>query len=255
MAIQFHDITRQQVEPVLEGLQASLPFVPGGPPTRSGLALMRLQGAQLGDAALGFTRSAGQIDEDLEGVSERLGEIIRACQSLSGTGEGGEIGVGADMRERFAAVLVAITEAEAMEGGRESISAELRVIGARLRKAIVAIQAIEIQLSRLAVNTSIRSAAAEALGRIRAVVDSIAEVGSRGVEETQLREWQRRMEAIQAEGQASKGAATRQSASGLRQRRTGVARYWKRWWESSRAPRHPTRERVWRRRNRLPGTR
>ncbi|MCX6608472.1 MAG: hypothetical protein NTV52_33460 [Acidobacteria bacterium] len=235
MAIQFHDITRQQVEHVVEGLRASLPPVPGGPPTRSGLALIRLQGAQLGDAALGFTRSAGQIDEDLEGVAERLGEIIRACQSLSGTGEGGEIVVGADMRERFDAVLVAITEAEAMEGGRESISAELRAIGARLRKAIVEIQAIEIQLSRLAVNTSITAchigevgnplivvagsmqdlgadcssrsaAAAEALGRIRAAVDSIAEVGSRGAGETQLREWQRRMEAIQAEGQASKRA-------------------------------------------------
>ena len=51
MSIQFHDITRQQVEHIVEGLQASLPSAPGGAPSPSGLALIRLQEAQLGEAA------------------------------------------------------------------------------------------------------------------------------------------------------------------------------------------------------------
>ncbi len=235
MSIQFHDITRQQVEHVITGLQESLPSAPGRPPLRSGLPLIRLQGAQLGEAALGFTRSAGKIDDDLEGVSERVGEMIRVCQSLSATGEGNECDRLAVMREQFDAVLGAINELEVTEGGRQALSAELRVIGDRLQKAIVEIQAIEIQLSRLAVNTSITAchigqigdplivvagsmqilqadcstrsaAAADALVVIRSAIDSLAEVRSHKVGDAQLRQWRQRMEGVRVERQASMGA-------------------------------------------------
>ena len=257
MSIQFHDITRQQVEHIVEGLQASLPSAPGGAPSPSGLALIRLQEAQLGEAALGFTRSAGKIDQDLEGVSGRVGEMIRACQSLSGTGMGGGSAGVDDMRKRFHAVLGAISEAAGMEGERESFAAELGAIGDRLLKAIVEIQAIEIQVSRLAVNTSITAchigevgnplivvadsmqqlgadcstrsaAAADALARIRASIALIAQSHSRSVGEAQLRDWQQQIEAMEAEGRAVMEAVRpirtlADSLGGRAQRSTGHA--------------------------------
>jgi hypothetical protein len=66
-----------------------------------------------------------------------------------------------------------------MEEGRAPFSAELPAIGARLRKAIVEIQSIEIQSGRLAENTSITACHIGEVGNPRIVVaGSMQELGA-----------------------------------------------------------------------------
>jgi len=108
--LQFHDITRQQIEHVVAALRQVMSDGAGKKITASGTALVRLQKAQLENAAAAFTGSTRGIDRDLASI---------------------------------AAIAETVTELESLEQGTEVMAGELRRTGEGLRAAVEEVQSIE----------------------------------------------------------------------------------------------------------------
>src|SRR5262249_42227919 len=77
-SLQFHDITRQQVEHVAQALREAA-FRP-----KDLNAALVLQSSQLGSAERAFTSSVTRIEGDLESIAARVGEMAADGGSLLG---------------------------------------------------------------------------------------------------------------------------------------------------------------------------
>jgi hypothetical protein len=151
-AIQFHDITRQQVEHVSEALAGLVEHAAGGAISPSGVASIELQQAQLKSAAASFAQSTQAIDRDLEAIAVRVGEMGAASKRVLGLDLHQETSFLSDMERRFAGILRAIGESQSLERSTRATIAELDVLNQRLRTAVAEVQVIELQLSRISIN-------------------------------------------------------------------------------------------------------
>ena len=180
-AIQFHDITRQQVEHVADALRRLRSECAGDGRAcflaqSDARAAVRLQVSQLSNAAEIFAASVGRIEHDLDNIAARVANMAEASAVLAGrsTDEGGPFLV--QLERRFTAILTILGACSQAEAETRSVLGELESTVARLRESAGKVVEIEVKLRRIAINSSIR---AVQIGGTGNVLGLLAEVMQR----------------------------------------------------------------------------
>ncbi|SPE39975.1 hypothetical protein SBA3_3530005 [Candidatus Sulfopaludibacter sp. SbA3] len=170
-SIQFHDITRQQIEHVVEALRQ----LPSGGAARSVLAV---QCSQLQSAAQVFASAVGGIERDLAGVAARLQGMAESSRSLMGGSEREHDSFFLRMEGCFTAILQAVAACAQAQAEMQTTAGEVDQLVARMRESIAEIRGMEIRIQRIAINATIR---AEHIGTGGAPLGVIADVMQRMV--------------------------------------------------------------------------
>jgi hypothetical protein len=189
-SIQFHDITRQQIEHVIEALQRVCSEVEsrGGSldsPAGDARVVLTLQSMHLSEAAKIFAASIERMERDLAGIAARVESTPEASRALLGiSGEGASDSVSRDrqdsffvkMEGQFSAILSMLGSCTAAQVEMESTAGRLDATIRRMRDSIAEIRGIEIRIQRISTNASVR---ATHLGASGVALNVIAEVMQR----------------------------------------------------------------------------
>ena len=151
-SIQFHDITRQQIEHVIDALQAVIGKARKGPISSADASMVRLQKRQLESAAASFGRSTAKINRDLETITARVTEMAASGNRVDCSGDGEQDTFLDGMRRRFAAIARAVAELHSLELGTRTVVADLRETSRGLGSAVSELQSIEAQLGHISIN-------------------------------------------------------------------------------------------------------
>ncbi len=158
-SVQYHDITRQQIEHVIQSLG---PLRDGaGPSSRDGptpqeRAVVGLQVAQLDQARRTFLTSAGEIDRQLERVAGRVSEMAAESGNLTGSECSNETFF-AEMAGRFEKIMRTARECGACDLDTRRAFREVRQSIEALGAALADIHVIELQLKRVSLNAAIQA--------------------------------------------------------------------------------------------------
>jgi methyl-accepting chemotaxis protein len=172
-SVQFHDITRQQVEHVIEALR-QLPPEPGATPiSPESRAIIAMQSSQLASAAGQFAASVDRTHRDLGNISTRVADVAKVSRTLMGMSAEEQDGFFLDMETRFTAILkmLAVCAAEQVEMEQTVAQLDQTIVG--MFGSVDAIRGIEIRIQRIALNAVIR---AVHLGRAGDGLHVIAEI-------------------------------------------------------------------------------
>ena len=173
-SLQFHDITRQQVEHVIQALRALLSDVHGRrgetPPATPVLAL---QGSQLSSAAQLFASSVGRIEADLAGIASRVGEMAAASRVLLCDSGDDQNVFFLEMEESFTSILKAGRGCSGTEAEIGTTAAHLKETIDQMRASVAGIDGTEIQIQRIAINATLRATQLEASGDALGVVAEV----------------------------------------------------------------------------------
>ena len=174
-SIQFHDITRQQIEHVAETLR-QIRFEPHGNEDRGASpppeiqSVLTLQVSQLSNAASVFAASMDRMERALDGIAARVREMAAASKTLMGVSDGEQNSFFLHMESCFTAILKAAGACTAAEGAVQATAAGLEQTIGRMRESIVEIRGIEIQIQRIAINATIGAAHIGASGNALSVI-------------------------------------------------------------------------------------
>ncbi len=158
-SIQFHDITRQQIEHVSEALRELRSTAGGRARAPSGLGpFLMLQCSQLSGSARAFAEAMERMDRNLEGIAARGGLMAEESATLLGFSEDERESFFLRMESCFTGILAAVGHCAAREAALCSTAAELDQTIAGMRQSVQQIRGVEIQIQRIAINASIRSA-------------------------------------------------------------------------------------------------
>jgi hypothetical protein len=177
-SLQFHDITRQQVEHVAQALrQLRREYETGsrsrkGPPANA-RAILALQSSQLSGAAGVFAASVERMQRDLESIAARVLEMAEASRALMGISAGDQDSFFLRMEGRLSGILAMMGICSAAQGEMERTAAGLEETIAGMRDSVAEIREIEIRIQRIAINAMIRAAHIGAAGN---ALNAIAEV-------------------------------------------------------------------------------
>lgn len=161
-ALQFHDITRQQVEHVVESLEHLISDSHHGGPTEcpspEGVAVMDLQRHQLLGAAKTFEASVQRVNKELMQVAALGRKMEAETKTLLGlVTEDQQSSFFRRMERSFSGVLAAVASCAAVDDDTASTTAELRRTIAGLQGCIDDLRAIWLQVKRLAMNATIEA--------------------------------------------------------------------------------------------------
>jgi methyl-accepting chemotaxis protein len=179
-SVQFHDITRQQIEHVAQALRhLRSEHDPGRssfPPNAR--AILTLQCSQLSGAAGIFAASVERLQRDLESIAGRVLEMAEASRALMGVSADDQDSFFLRMEGRLTAILKMLDICSAAQAEMGHTSASLEESVARMRESVAVIREIEIRIQRIAVNAMIRAthigAAGNALNAIAEVMQKLA---------------------------------------------------------------------------------
>ena len=157
-ALQFHDITRQQVEHSLDALHTAK--APSRP-------LVLLQAAQLRAAAGTFAAAVHGIESDLASIAARLEGMSAGGGSLPADS------FFESMKTRFGAIIHSLQECSRAGDEMRACSQAVERPLAAMRESVAAIGRLEIGVQRIALNASIRAV------HIGAPGDSLAVIATR----------------------------------------------------------------------------
>ena len=184
-SIQFHDITRQQIEHVIEALRKeALRKLDARGAADAGVVLT-LQARHLGEAARIFAASIERVERDLGSIAARIESTPEASRALLGiSGEqalDGPAGGRGDsfflkMEGQFSAILSMLGACTAAEVQMESTAAKLQKTIRHMADSIEEIRGIEIRIQRISTNASVR---ATHIGAAGVALNVIAEVMQR----------------------------------------------------------------------------
>ena len=171
-SIQFHDITRQQVEHVVEALSQvrSAAQGHGSRLSREAATTLVLEASQLADAEEKFTGSVGRLLDDLNNIAACVREMAGNGESLldaSGNDEN------SFFRKMEQCLTVILSATHSFEMGKSATQAAANELGATLeamRNAAMEIRAIDIQLLRVALNACLHAAHIGAKGQTLGVL-------------------------------------------------------------------------------------
>jgi methyl-accepting chemotaxis protein len=166
-SIQFHDITRQQIEHVIEALQrlCSEGESRGGsldsPAGDAGMVLT-LQSRHLSEAAAIFAASIERMERDLAGIAARIESTPEASRALLGI-SGGDISGDEQhqdsffekMEGQFSALLSMLGTCAGAQTQMESTASRLEETIRNMRDSIGEIRGIEIRIQRISTNASV----------------------------------------------------------------------------------------------------
>jgi hypothetical protein len=151
-SLQFHDITRQQVEHVIGTLEGLVRNSADGEISSSEAALIALQKAQLESAAEAFARSTSGVDRDLEGVAEEVARMAASSASIYGLAHKQEDSFLEGMHGRFTAISRAVAELQARECANRGVVADLEQAATDVGTAVHEVGLIEQQLNHISIN-------------------------------------------------------------------------------------------------------
>jgi hypothetical protein len=178
-SLQFHDITRQQVEHVIEALRqveappADTPAQNAALKTSDARAVLTLQSSQLAEAARLFAESIERIEGDLATIGDRLENASESVRALAGISGGDGNSFFAKMEAQFSAILKMLGNCGVAQAQMDSTAAGLESTIARMAASVWEIRGTEIQIQRISTNATI---GASHLGSSGGALDKIAEI-------------------------------------------------------------------------------
>jgi hypothetical protein len=178
-SIQFHDITRQQVEHALEALRQFRSRLTGGRAGHSALekrTILALQASQLAEAARLFAESIERMDQDLVSIAGRLRNASEGVRELTGVSNDGGESFFQKMEMQFGAIVKMLGTCTAAQGDIGSTAGSLAETIAGMRTSVTDIRGTEIQIQRISTNATIR---ATHIGASGIALNKIAEVMQR----------------------------------------------------------------------------
>ena len=163
VSIQFHDLTRQQVEHVIEVLRrlCAESTGPGGGMSRDprgAAGILALQSLQLAHAGEKFAASAASVAGNLDDIATRVLAMAAESQTLSGSSEDEKNEFFLQMERGCTFVLDSLSHCATAEAVARVTSGGLAGSIDRMRGSIGEVQAMEIEMQRIALNASIRAA-------------------------------------------------------------------------------------------------
>jgi hypothetical protein len=187
-SIQFHDITRQQVEHVIEALRhlRSEGQSPAGKPKLSSPQLssedagiiLTLQSRQLSEAARLFAASVGRMLGDLDRIAVRAESTPEASRSLLGISSDGQESFFLKLETQFSAIVKMLDACITALSGMEATGVSLNETIGHMRNSVAEIRGTEIRIQRISTNATIRAthigAAGVALNKIAEVMQRLA---------------------------------------------------------------------------------
>ena len=175
-SVQFHDITRQQVEHVVEALRQVSPGQRRGPVPPEARAVIAMQSSQLAGAAGLFASSVQRTGQDLQNIALRVGDMAEASRALMGISASEQDGFFLDMETRFTAILELLATCTSAQQEMERTVGFLEETINGMLDSVAEIRSIEIRIQRIALNAVIR---AVHLGRAGDGLNVIAEIMGR----------------------------------------------------------------------------
>jgi alkylated DNA nucleotide flippase Atl1 len=178
-AIQFHDITRQQVEHVVDALRRLRTEFQGCRNRSENLdvrAVLALQSSQLSNAEQVFGSSVGRIERDLDGIAGRVREMAETSKTLIGSSANEQDSFFLQMEGRFTAILKVVGTCAEADVETQSVLGELEATVKGMRDSVAEIRQIEIRIRRMAINATIR---AIQIGNAGSALNVVAEVMQR----------------------------------------------------------------------------
>jgi len=160
VSIQFHDITRQQVEHVVEvlrrlssdheGQDGSISRHPRGMS-----AVLVLQSAQLADAAEKFAASVMTVERNLEEIANHVLGMAHESRALAGLNKDEKGSIFLPMEQDCGAILTSLRRTADSEAATRAARKGLEGTIGEMRGPIQEIQKIELQMRRVALNARI----------------------------------------------------------------------------------------------------
>jgi hypothetical protein len=180
-SIQFHDITRQQIEHVIEALERlySKSDRTGGKPDSPGAdarMVLTLQCTHLSESARVFAGSIHRMERDLDAIAARIESAPEASRTLLGISGDDRGSFFLKMEDQFSAILAMLGTCTAAQAEMESTGSRLEETVRHMRDSIAEIRGIEIRIQRISTNASVR---ATHLGASGVALNVIAEVMQR----------------------------------------------------------------------------
>lgn len=179
-SIQFHDITRQQVEHVALALR-QLRSACGesgkfgeGPAHRT--AVVTLQSSQLAEAARVFASSIDHMQRELETIGQRVENASQSVRELMGISGDDHNSFFVNMENQFSAIVKMLGTCQTAQAEMHGTAAALKQNIGGMRDSVAEIRGTEIQIQRISTNATIR---AIHLGGAGVALNKIAEVMQR----------------------------------------------------------------------------
>jgi hypothetical protein len=182
-SVQFHDITRQQVEHVVHALGQFRSQGESGRGSRGALppgarAVLALESSQLSGAAGIFASSLESMERDLESIAVRVQHMAEASRALMGISADDQDSFFLRLEGHFTAILKMLGTCTTAQAEMDSTAANLAETIAGMRESVGEIRRIEIRIRRIATNATIRAthigAAGDALSVIAEVMQGLA---------------------------------------------------------------------------------
>jgi methyl-accepting chemotaxis protein len=174
-AIQFHDITRQQIEHVADALdelhdEAQGHLSRGSPADRRTGAVLALQSSQLSNTGRTFLSAVDRMERDLDRIGERVVGMADSGRTLMGVAEDEQDSFFLQMESRFTAVLKIAGKCAEVEVETQATLADLTGAAQRMEETVDAVRQIGNRIHRIAINAAIRAEHIGKAGHSLAVV-------------------------------------------------------------------------------------
>ena len=180
-SLQFHDITRQQVEHIVKALRECTPAA-----ADAGI-LLRLQSSQLAEAARVFASSVASIEQALDAIALRVGDMAEASRMLTGMSGDDQDSFFVEMEGSLSSILAAAGASNATAGQIRAMGVGLGETVRRMQESIAETRGTEISIERIAINATIRAtqigAAGSALNVVAEVMRGLSLDSNRNTEE------------------------------------------------------------------------
>ena len=155
VALQSHDIVRQQIEHVVDALKEAGSW--SSSDSRR-FELARLQVAQLNNSRATFEKSIGQMSCALDQIEGNIREVAGESERLLGSSEAGDTSFFASLQSDLGSIL-GMMESNAQADarlGEAIVSLQQRI--SEISRTIAGVYAIGIEMQRIALNAAIQAA-------------------------------------------------------------------------------------------------
>ncbi len=180
-AIQFHDITRQQVEHVSNSLkQSGEGIVERGSRVCSLPAdlkkILQLQGLQLSHAEQVFLSSTGRIENSLARIASRAAGMVEVSKTLLGLTADEHDSFFHQMEGRFADMLRIAGACANAERASHAMLQEIEENVTKMRQSVESVCLIELRIRRIAINAIVRAEQIGGSGKALGVLAGVMQV-------------------------------------------------------------------------------
>jgi methyl-accepting chemotaxis protein len=183
MSLQFHDITRQQVEHAAAALEQANQITAGDAATL--VQVCRLQKAQLTHARQAFLAALTHVKDSLMRISRNVLQMAEQTTSLL-AGAGGRAGTFlGEMEQEFGGIRAALAECAESRHSLRMIAGTVAEGVREMSVFVAAIEEIGLRMQRIALNANIKAISIGAEGTaLGAVADAIQRLAAESTNQT-----------------------------------------------------------------------